>query len=78
MDLDDIYENKLNKFQLGFKSKNPDKIIPTNLGKKWTEQEETLLLTELDNYMDIESIAEKHNRTKGSILSRQKEIAYKM
>lgn len=78
MDLDDIYENKLNKFQLAFKSKNQDKIIPTNLGKKWTEQEETLLLTDLDNNMDIESIAEKHNRTKGSILSRQKEIAYKM
>jgi len=71
-------EKKLNYFQKSFKDKNPDKIVPSNLGKKWTEQEETLLLTELDNNIDIEIIAEKHNRTKGSIISRQNEIAYQM
>jgi hypothetical protein len=71
-------EKKLNYFQKNFKDKNPDKIVPSNLGKKWTEQEETLLLTELDNNIDIEIIAEKHNRTKGSIISRQNEIAYQM
>jgi hypothetical protein len=74
----DIEEEKLNCFQKNFKANNPDKILPSNLGKKWTEQEETLFLTDLDNNIDIEIIAEKHNRTKGSIISRQKEIAYKM
>jgi hypothetical protein len=74
----DNEEEKLNYFQKNFKANNPDKILPSNLGKKWTEQEESLLLTELNNNIDIEIIAEKHNRTKGSIVSRQKEIAYKM
>ena len=74
----DIEEEKLNYFQKNFKANNPDKILPSNLGKKWTEQEESLLLTELNNNIDIEIIAEKHNRTKGGIVSRQKEIAYKM
>ena len=74
----DIQEENLNRWQSIVKSKNPNKKYPSNLGKKWTEQEETLLLTELDNNIDIEIIAEKHNRTKGSIVSRQKEIAYKM
>ena len=74
----DIEEEKLNYFQKNFKANNPDKTLPSNLGKKWTKQEESLLLTELNNNIDIEIIAEKHNRTKGSIVSRQKEIAYKM
>lgn len=74
----DIEEEKLNYFKKNFKANNPDKTLPSNLGKKWTEQEESLLLTELNNNIDIEIIAEKHNRTKGSIVSRQKEIAYKM
>jgi hypothetical protein len=73
-----IEEEKLNYYQKNFKLNNPDKQLPSNLGKKWTEQEDSLLLTELDNNIDIEIIAEKHNRTRGSIVSRQKEIAYKM
>ena len=74
----DIQEEKLNYFQKNFKSNNSDKIVPSNLGKKWTEEEETLLLTDLALNIDIKLIAEKHNRTKGGIVSRQKEIAYKM
>jgi len=74
----DIEEEKLNYFQKNFKANNQDKTVPSNLGKKWSKQEESLLLTELDNNIDIEIIAEKHKRTKGSIVSRQKEIAYKM
>jgi hypothetical protein len=74
----DNEEEKLNYFQKNFKANNPDKTLPSNLGNKWTEQEESLLLTELNNNIDIEIIAEKHNRTKGSIVCRQKEIAYKM
>ena len=65
-------------FRKNFEINNPDKTLPSNLGKKWTEKEESLLLTELDNDIDIETIAEKHNRTKNSIVCRQKEIAYKM
>ena len=69
---------KINYFEKNFTAKNPDTTLPSNFGKRWTEQEEFLLLTELDNNIDIDIIAEKHNRTKGGIVSRQKEIAYKM
>lgn len=76
--MDIIEEKNLNYFQKNFKCNNPEQIIPLNLGKKWTHDEEIILLRELDNNIDIEIIAEKHKRTKGGILSRQKEIAYKM
>ena len=71
-------DENLNRWQALLKSNNPNKKYPSNLGNKWTEQEESLLLIELDNNIDIDIIAEKHERTKGSIISRQKEIAYKM
>lgn len=74
----DIQEEKLNYFQKNFKFNNPDKIVPSNVRKKWTEEEETLLLTNLDLNIDIKIIAEKHNRTKNGIVCRQKQIAYKM
>lgn len=77
MDLEEEKE-KLNIFQKNCKANNPYKILPSNVGTKWTEEEESLLLTDLANNIDIEIIAEKHNRTKRSIVSRQKEIAYKM
>jgi hypothetical protein len=60
------------------KSNNQDKTVASNLGKKWTEEEDSLLLTELDNNIDINTIANKHNRSKNGIICRQKEIAYKM
>ena len=60
------------------KSKNPNEEYPSNLGKKWTDNEERLLLAELNNNIDIEIIAQNHNRTKGSIYSRRNHIAYKM
>jgi len=60
------------------KSKNPDKDYPSNLGQKWTDEEETILLEELNNNMDIELIAEKHNRTVGGINFRRREIAFKL
>lgn len=59
------------------KSRNPDKTYPPNLGKKWTEAEETQLVVELQ-CMDINTIATIHNRTVGGIHSRIKEIAYKL
>lgn len=60
------------------KSQNPDKEYPSNLGQKWTDEEETALLDALNKNIDIEIIAQNHNRTKGGIYSRRQHIAYKM
>lgn len=60
------------------KSKNPDKKYPSNLGQKWTKEEESLLLNELDQNIDLKTIADNHKRTAGGIKSRCKCIAYKM
>ena len=57
---------------------NEDKEYPSNMGQKWSNDEEVLLLEELNNNMDIEEIAQKHNRTIGGINERRKNIAYKM
>lgn len=60
------------------KSQNPDKDYPSNTGQKWTDEEETVLLEELSKNIDIQLIAQCHNRTIGGINSRRKEIAYKL
>ena len=57
---------------------NEDTTYPSNMGQKWSDKEEILLLEELNNNIDIEIIAQKHNRTIGGINSRRREIAYKM
>ena len=57
---------------------NEDTEYPSNMGQKWSDEEEILLLEELNNNIDIETIAQKHNRTIGGINSRRQEIAYKM
>jgi len=57
---------------------NDDKEYPSNMGQKWSEDEERLLVEELNNNIDIETIAQKHSRTIGGINSRLQEIAYKM
>ncbi len=57
---------------------NKDIEYPSNMGQKWSDEEEILLLEELNNNIDIEIIAQKHNRTIGGINSRRREIAYKM
>ena len=57
---------------------NEDTEYPSNMGQKWSDEEEILLLEELNNNIDIEIIAQKHNRTIGGINSRRREIAYKM
>ena len=46
--------------------------------KKWTAEEETILLEELNKNMEIVLIATNHKRTPGSIHGKRKEIAYKM
>lgn len=60
------------------KSQNPDKVYPSNTGQKWTDEEETLLLEELNQNMDIKLISQNHNRTTCGILARRKLIAYKL
>ena len=60
------------------KSKNPDKDYPTNMGQKWTIEEEQLLLEASDKNINIDVIAQTHNRTVGGIIGRQKDISYKM
>ena len=57
---------------------NEDREYPSNMGQKWSDEEEILLLEELNNNIDIEIIAQKHSRTIGGINSRRREIAYKM
>ena len=56
----------------------PDKEYPSNLGLKWLPEEETMLLEELNENMDIETIAKTHNRTVGGINARRREIAYRL
>lgn len=57
---------------------NEDTEYPSNMGQKWSNEEEKLLLEELNNNINIEIIAEKHSRTIGGINARRREIAYKM
>jgi len=60
------------------KTKNPDTDYPTNMGQKWTDEEENTLLQELDKNINIEIIAQIHNRSIGGIRGRQRTIAYNM
>ncbi len=60
------------------KTKNPDTDYPTNMGQKWTTEEENTLLQELDKNINVEIIAQIHNRTIGGIRGRQRTIAYNM
>ena len=60
------------------KSQNPDKDYPSRTGERWSDKEDTLLLEELSKNIDIQVIAQCHNRTTGGINSRRYEIAYKL
>lgn len=57
---------------------NDETTYPSNMGLKWSEQEETMLLQELKDDIDIETIAKNHDRTVGGINARRREIAYQM
>lgn len=59
-------------------SKIHDKHYHSNAGKKWNDEEETLLLEELNKNMGIQLIAKSHNRTTGSINARRRQIAYNL
>ena len=60
------------------KYKNSDKEYPANIGQKWTDEEETLLLNDLSKNIEIYHIAETYKRTTGGINARRQEIAYKL
>ena len=60
------------------KTKYSDKEYPSNLGQKWSDEEEILLLEELSKNIDIQLIAQSHNRTIGGINARRKQIVYKL
>ena len=51
---------------------------PSMLGSKWSPEEETQLLEELNKNIEMKTIAQIHNRTMGGIQSRRKLIAYKL
>ena len=55
-----------------------DKHPPLNAGKPWSSDEETQLLTFLQEDMTIKYISQKLQRTNGSITARRKHIAYQM
>ena len=44
--------------------------LPANAGKPWETEEEESLNTGFDNGDSVETLAERHQRTKGSITSR--------
>lgn len=48
------------------------------LGSKWSPEEETQLLEELNKNIEMKTIAQIHNRTISGIQSRRKLIAYKL
>ena len=60
------------------KSKCSGKEYPANTGTRWTTKEENELIKELDENINIETIAKKHNRTIRGIECRQQSIAYDM
>ena len=59
-------------------NKYPENEYLTNMGKKWTTEEEGTLLDELDKNISSEVIAKNHKRTVGAIRRRQCHIAYNM
>jgi predicted RND superfamily exporter protein len=60
------------------KLQNPGKEYPSNLGQKWTNEEENIMLEELNKNLDIDTIAQNHGRTVGGIKARVKLFAYEM
>jgi transposase len=69
---------RTNRYWDMVKISNEDNEYPSNMGQKWSDEEEKLLLEELNINADIETIAQKHNRTINGINFRRKYIAQKM
>ncbi len=61
-----------------FAFEESDEEDRANIGNRWTGKEENMLLQELNDNLNIATIAKNHKRTTGGINSRRREIAYKM
>ncbi len=61
-----------------FAFEESDEEDKKNIGQRWTGKEENMLLQELNDNLNIATIAKNHKRTTGGINSRRREIAYKM
>ena len=61
-----------------FKSNSLNKQNLCNVGNKWSELEEMLLIDELSENKSIDEIAKNHGRTVCGINARCKDIAYKL
>ena len=61
-----------------FKGNSSNKQNLCNVGNKWTELEEMLLIDELSENKSIDDIAKNHSRTVCGIKARCKDIAYKL
>lgn len=71
------YENSIDgEYCNEHKLENMIKV--SNVGEKWTENEKNKLLKELEENLDIETIAKNHKRQIGGIISRIKYIANEM
>ena len=60
------------------KSQNPYIKCVSNHGKKWTDEEEYILLKELQQNIDIDTISKNHGRTSYAIVECRKRLAYRM
>ncbi len=65
-----------NYFIETFKKNNPGLPVPPNIGKKWSSQEEQLLLEKIKCGLSCFNISEEFGRTECGIKSRLKQIAY--
>lgn len=51
---------------------------PSAAGSRWSPEEEKILLKEIESGIDIDSIAEKHQRTSYAIKMKLQSIAYNL
>lgn len=61
----------LEKYQ---KDQNRRNSLPANAGKPWSLEEDDLLAEGFDNGYSVDELSEKHQRTRGAIVSRLERI----
>lgn len=77
-EIPDVSKQVVSPMMRRLKATNPGVIYPSNMGQKWTDEEENTLLEELESNTSIDTIAETHKRTTGGINARRRQIAYNM
>ena len=73
-----LYGVTKSKVLISLEQKNPGKILPNRMGKRWEDSEEIELLEEIKNGLDFQSVADKHGRTLGGIIGRLKGVALRL